>query len=133
MLQKSSVAKKSTRKPAPYKSEIIDSDQLGTGGIRLRQHRLARGWTLQVASDRTGVAKSTIQAIEAGKTGFGPDTLQKLAAGFNVTVGELFDVDPRPEAQGAPGGPFWPIWNRADKSQRQRITDIATGIVGPKK
>ena len=46
------------RKPGPrgpYKSDVEDPDLLGGGGIRLRQFRLSKGWTLEVTAERTGL------------------------------------------------------------------------------
>lgn len=127
---KSSKPKGPPVKRGPYKSEIIDPDQLGTEGIRLRQHRQWRGWTLDVLAERAGLSKGTIQAIEAAKGGYSPETLKKLSDALGVTIGELFDVDPR---QDAPQSSIWPLWQQADQRQRERITDYATGVVGHKK
>lgn len=136
-LRKSTMSKKppkagkgSSRGPYTSRSDVKDPDQLGAGGIRLRQHRLARGWTMEVTAERAGLSTGTIGEIEAGYKGYGPDTLLKLADAFGVTIGELFDVDPR---QTGPGGAFWPLWQQATPAQRQRITDLATGVVGHKK
>lgn len=130
MSKKPSKTSKGQRGPYTSRSDVKDPDQLGTGGIRLRQHRLFRGWTMEVTAERAGVSTGTIGEIEGGHKGYGPETLQKLADAFGITVGELFDVDPRQEA---PGGAFWPIWQQATPAERQRITDLATGVVGRKK
>jgi len=118
------------RKPGPrgpYKNDVEDPDLLGGGGIRLRQYRLARGWTVEVTAERAGVSPGTISTIENGG-GYSPATLQKLAKAFKTTVGVLFDIDPRKG-----GEAFWPIWNEADASERQRIIDHARGVVRGKK
>jgi len=118
----------------PYKADTIqrdveDPDQLGTGGIRVRQHRLAKGWTMEVLAAESGLSVGTISGIEGGKQGYSPDTLQKLAKGLRTSVGALFDVDPRPGR----GNDFWRLWNRASDTERQRIFDYSQGVVGGKK
>jgi transcriptional regulator with XRE-family HTH domain len=112
----------------PYK-EIEDADKLGTGGIRLRQHRLAKFLTVEALAADAGVSTGTISGIENGRLGYSPDTLQALARALKTTVGALFDVDPR----GDNGGEIWPLWGRATAHERQRILDHAKGVVGAKK
>ena len=83
------------RKPGPrgpYKSDVSDPDMFGGGGIRLRQYRLARGWTVEITAEQTGLSPGTISGIENGG-GYSPETLLKLAKAFNATVGQLFDID----------------------------------------
>lgn len=130
MSKKPAKTSKGQRGPYTSRSDVKDPDQLGSGGIRLRQHRLARGWTMEVTAEKAGLSTGTIGEIEGGHKGYGPETLQKLAKAFGVTVGELFDVDPREEAS---GGAFWPLWQQASQAEKQRILDLATGVVGRKK
>jgi transcriptional regulator with XRE-family HTH domain len=120
------------RKPGPrgpYKSdsEVHDPDMLGGGGIRLRQHRLGRGWTVEITAEKADVSPGTISQIENGG-GYSPDTLMKLAKAFRTTVGSLFDIDPRKG-----GDALWPLWNEAGAAERQRIIDYAKGVVRGKK
>lgn len=130
MIKKPKKTGKGSRGPYKSRSDVTDPDQLGSGGIRLRQHRLARGWTIEVTAERAGVSTGTIGEIEGGHKGYGPETLQKLADAFGVSIGELFDVDPR---QDGAGGAIWPLWQQASQAERQRILDLATGVVGHKK
>lgn len=112
----------------PYK-EVEDPEGLGTGGIRLRQHRLAKLMTVEKLAERAGVSSGTISGIERGKLGYSPDTLNALAKALGTTVGALFDVDPKAED----GGEIWPLWGRANAPEKQRILDYAKGVVGSKK
>lgn len=103
---------------------IKDPDLVGAAGIRIRQHRLARGWTIDALAADTGLSIGTISGIEGGK-GYSPETLIKLAKAFDVSVGMLFDVDPRKnEAAG-----IWSLWNAATADEKQRIVDYAEGVV----
>ena len=118
------------RKPGPrgpYKSDVEDPELLGGGGIRLRQYRLMRGWTVEVTAERAGLSPGTISGIENGG-GYSPATLMKLAKAFKTSIGILFDIDPRKG-----GESFWPIWNEADAPERQRIIDYAKGVVRGRK
>lgn len=130
MTKKPKKTGKGSRGPYTSRSDVKDPDQLGTGGIRLRQHRLHRGWTMEITAEKAGLSTGSIGEIEGGHGGYSPETLQKLANAFGITVGELFDVDPRQEAAYAS---IWPLWRRADPNERQRILDLATGVVGHKK
>ncbi len=129
------MAKKQLGRPAgkrgPYKTEndVSDPDQLGTGGIRIRQHRLAKRWTVESLALEAKVSQGTISGIESGKLGYSHVTLIKLADALGTSVGALFDVDPR----GGPGGEIWPLWRQARPDERQRILDHASGVVGAKK
>lgn len=138
-LQISSMAKRG-RKPGPrgpYKtkankrgkgSEVLDPDQLGGGGIRLRQHRLAKAWTVEVMAERAGVSPGTVSQIENGG-GYSFETLHKLATALGTSIGALFDVDPR---QGG-GAAFWPVWEALGPTERQRVMDYAQGVKGGRK
>jgi transcriptional regulator with XRE-family HTH domain len=111
----------------PYKTrphDVENPDQLGTGGIRLRQHRLARAWTVEKLAEESGVSAGMISGIEASKVGWSKESLPKLANALGVTIGELFGLDPRPDRSGE----FWTIWGRLKGPQRQRVEDFAKGI-----
>lgn len=111
----------------PYRfRDVEDPNKLGTGGIRLRQHRLARAWTVRHLSELSGVPHGSISDIENSKGGYGPETLMKLAAALGTTVGALFDVDPREGTYRE----IWPLLNRAKPGQAQRIRDFAKGVLG---
>ena len=115
----------------PYRpnSDVEDPDKLGTGGIRLRQHRLAKPWTMEILAEKAGVSVGTISGIEGGKSGYSYEVLGKLAKALGTTIGALFDVDPREQD----GNEIWPLWNRAGPTERQRILDYTKGVVGAKK
>lgn len=123
------MAKKARGRPkgqrGPYVRDTEDPNQLGTGGIRLRQHRMARLWTVEQLADKADVSVGTVSGIENGEVGWSQVTLDKFARAFGVSIGELFDVDPR-EGQGRV---FWPIWHKATHRQKERITDYAKGIL----
>lgn len=48
-------------------------------GVRLREARLARGWTQEQAAEALGVARTTMVAIEKGERRLKPDELIRLA------------------------------------------------------
>lgn len=62
-------------------------------GERVRQTRLARGWTLKDLASRTGLAISTISKMERGEISLTYDRFMRLAQGLGMDVGELFDAD----------------------------------------
>lgn len=116
----------------PYKkgraaptSDVDDPDRLGSGGIRLRQHRLARAWTVERLAEESGLSNGTISGIENGTLGWSVGSLPKLANALGVTIGELFGVDPRPGRSSE----FWAIWGRLKEPERQRVEDFAKGVL----
>src|SRR5262245_9254829 len=91
----------------PYRSKD-DPTAYGLAGIKVRQWRLYRKMTVAVLAERARLAPGMISNIEAGKVGFGPDTLVRLAAALDTTVAGLFGVDPLRHVE------FWSIWDQAD-------------------
>lgn len=55
----------------------------------LRRRRRKHGWTVRKLSDETGVAVSTITALENNHRGAQGGTLQKLAKALGVNAEEL--------------------------------------------
>lgn len=133
-MRKFSVAQKprKTGKRGPYKTrpktgtlgDVEDPDKLGTGGIRLRQHRLARGWTVEMLSIEADLSPGTISGIERGELGWSKDSLAKLAKALKTTIGALFDRDPRRGREGE----FYVLYERLDAGKRQRVRDFTKGI-----
>jgi transcriptional regulator with XRE-family HTH domain len=61
-------------------------------GARLRQQRLKRGWTLEQASQESGIARSTLSKVEAGSMSPTFDMLQRIAAGMSLDLALLVDT-----------------------------------------
>jgi transcriptional regulator with XRE-family HTH domain len=59
-------------------------------GARLRALRAARGWTLDKASEQTGVDWRHIQMVEVGDSNVTVLTLVRLAEGFGVPLSAFF-------------------------------------------
>ena len=59
-------------------------------GLRVRQLRLARKWTLEGAAEATNLDLKHLQKIEAGKLNVTLVTLVRLAEGFGEPVASLF-------------------------------------------
>ncbi|MEO8021365.1 XRE family transcriptional regulator [Polaromonas sp.] len=59
-------------------------------GPRLRRLRATRSWTLEQASEATGLARSTLSKIENSLMSPTYEALTKLAAGFRIDISELF-------------------------------------------
>lgn len=58
---------------------------------RLRELRDARGLTLALLAERSGVSKSTISLIERGESSATATVLDKLSAALGVTLAALFE------------------------------------------
>lgn len=108
----------------PYRSDILDPNELGSGGIRVRQHRHKKQWTIEVLAERANLSTGTISGIEKGTLGYGPETLQKLAIALGTTIPGLF-LPPHTRDDSE----FLQLLERADDAEFQRITDFARGVV----
>ena len=73
---------------------ILEDDNIF--GIRVKQTRLEKNWTLSDLSLRSGVAVSTLSGIENGKTDPQLSTLKKLAEVLEVNVDWLIGVGVNP-------------------------------------
>ncbi len=69
---------------------------------RIRRYRLERGITLNQLSERTGIAASTLSAMETNKSSPTLNTLINIAKVFNVRAGEFLDAVAYPSARSIP-------------------------------
>jgi transcriptional regulator with XRE-family HTH domain len=60
---------------------------------RIRQHRLARGWTQTDLAKRLGIAQNAISQLEKGNHNPRADTLARLARAFEITLDDLLYGD----------------------------------------
>ena len=74
---------------------------------RVRQLRAARGLSLEVLADRSGVSRSMISLIERGETSATAVVLEKLAAALDTTLAALFEP---------PAASAGPLARRADQA-----------------
>ena len=66
-------------------------------GARIRQHRTARGWTLDDLADRSGVSRRMLITIEHGEGNPSIATLLRISDALGVGLPVLVDVE-RPSA-----------------------------------
>ena len=59
-------------------------------GLRVRELRKARNWTLEQAASQAGLARSTLSKIENGQMSPTYDALKKLAIGLQISIPQLF-------------------------------------------
>jgi transcriptional regulator with XRE-family HTH domain len=69
-------------------------------GERVRGLRRSRGWTLEEAATRAGLARSTLSKIENGQMSPTYDALKKLAGGLAISVPQLFTPPSKPQVTG---------------------------------
>ena len=69
-------------------------------GLRVRQLRKARNWTLEQAAGQAGLARSTLSKIENGQMSPTYDALKKLATGLGITIPQLFTPPSRAQVNG---------------------------------
>ena len=64
-------------------------------GQRVRQHRTARGWTLDELADRSGVSRRMVITIEHGEGNPSIATLLRISGALGVGLPVLVDVERR--------------------------------------
>ncbi|MEX0319640.1 MULTISPECIES: helix-turn-helix domain-containing protein [unclassified Ruegeria] len=69
-------------------------------GMRVRELRKARNWTLEQAATQAGLARSTLSKIENGQMSPTYDALKKLAVGLQISVPQLFTPPQRDQVIG---------------------------------
>ncbi|MGB8813098.1 MAG: XRE family transcriptional regulator [Paracoccaceae bacterium] len=69
-------------------------------GIRVRELRKARGWTLEQAAVQAGLARSTLSKIENGQMSPTYEALKKLAEGLAISVPQLFTPPSKAQVNG---------------------------------
>jgi len=67
-------------------------------GLRVRDLRKAKGWTLEQAAVQAGLARSTLSKIENGQMSPTYEALKKLAQGMGMSVPQLFTPPAKPQA-----------------------------------
>lgn len=63
-------------------------------GALIRHHRRELGWTQDVLAEKTGRSVEMINRLERGKTAPSFETLEALAAGFDIPIRDLFGLGP---------------------------------------
>ena len=67
---------------------------------RLRNLRVARGYTLEQVSEMTGLTRGVLSKVENFRVTPSLATLTKIASAFGVSMSELFEgLDEKPEAR----------------------------------
>lgn len=69
-------------------------------GSRVRDLRKSRGWTLEQAASKAGLARSTLSKIENGQMSPTFDALKKLAEGLSISVPQLFTPPSKAQVNG---------------------------------
>ncbi|AWD20586.1 helix-turn-helix domain-containing protein [Fuscovulum blasticum] len=69
-------------------------------GARVRALRKERGWTLEQAAGKAGLARSTLSKIENGQMSPTYEALKKLAEGLAISVPQLFTPPSRTQVNG---------------------------------
>ena len=69
-------------------------------GVRVRELRKAKNWTLEQAAKHAGLARSTLSKIENGQMSPTYEALKKLAEGLQISVPQLFTPPLREQVNG---------------------------------
>ena len=80
--------------------DAIDDPQPLDLGVRVRQLRKAKDWTLEQAAQKAGMARSTLSKIENGQMSPTYEALKKLATGLGISVPQLFTPPEKDQVTG---------------------------------
>lgn len=69
-------------------------------GMRVRDLRKARNWTLEQAAGQAGLARSTLSKIENGQMSPTYEALKKLADGLEISIPQLFTAPRKAQVNG---------------------------------
>ncbi|WP_425070232.1 helix-turn-helix domain-containing protein [Sagittula sp. S175] len=69
-------------------------------GLRVRELRKEKDWTLEQAAKKAGLARSTLSKIENGQMSPTYDALKKLAIGLEISVPQLFTPPQQAQVNG---------------------------------
>jgi transcriptional regulator with XRE-family HTH domain len=69
-------------------------------GLRVRELRRAKDWTLEQAATQAGLARSTLSKIENGQMSPTYEALKKLAQGLGISVPQLFTPPSQDQVNG---------------------------------
>lgn len=98
MCQISDMAKKDQEHPSIIRLARVDGTAASVEplnlGARVRELRKERAWTLQQASEKAGLARSTLSKIENDQMSPTFELMKKLALGLGIDMPQLF-VPPR--------------------------------------
>jgi transcriptional regulator with XRE-family HTH domain len=101
-------------------SHSIGADTQSRLAARLRGLRADRGLTLDGLAERAGVSRSMISLIERGESSPTAAVLDRLAAGFGITLASLFADEPRPDASPIARRDDQPTWRDPESGYVRR-------------
>lgn len=118
VLHNYSMARKKTPRLVPqFKTRVLRK-------TFFRAWRKKSGMTLEQVAEKAGMTTGNLSAMERGAQGYTQAGLEALADTYGVPPGWLTDIDPANVTD------ILPIWQNAKPSDRKKIVDIATTIVG---
>jgi transcriptional regulator with XRE-family HTH domain len=86
---------------------VVVNEQIGR---RVRQHRTARGWTLDELADRSGVSRRMLISIEHGEGNPSIATLLRISGALGVGLPVLVDVERPSTLTVTPAGQAPVLW-----------------------
>src|SRR3954452_12710054 len=87
---------------------VVVNEQIGR---RVREHRTARGWTLDELADRSGVSRRMVINIEHGEGNPSIATLLRISDALGVGLPVLVDVERPRELTVTPAGQAPVLWH----------------------
>src|SRR5262245_44297746 len=111
---------------ASKKKQIRHAEVVRMFAARLRERRLAAGFTQAGLAEATGVTPTNITRLEAAGAAPGIDTVAQLAEALGATLHDLLPVSPPPDVTEHLRG-RWEVLNRQLASKADR--DLLQALV----
>lgn len=99
---------------------MINPQNLGTLGQRMRYKRLDNGWTQEQLAAKAGTNQAVIQKIENGKS-LRPRKIDQIAAVLGVNPAWLMFGDEADSALSSDARDLAKAWNKLPEPHRSRI------------
>ena len=99
---------------------MMNPQNLGTLGQRMRYKRLEKGWTQEQLAARAGTNQAVIQKIENGKS-LRPRKIDRIAMELDVNPAWLMFGDESASTLPADARSIAEVWNKLPEPHKSRI------------
>lgn len=96
---------------------------------RIREFRLAKGWSQQELADAINVSKPTISDLERGKMQFTLEYMRRIAVPLECTAADLIPITDNPYALSDEERAMVERMRAAEADQREQLGKLADVVI----